>query len=101
MAWKLSEGNASTSRVATGGPAGCLNPPPPSAVSSLGPSERRPAERMSTMKPASAITRVDERSRGVAEMAAPPARMATVTIVPTRTDTFSPLAMKTRDRFTT
>ncbi len=53
------------------------------------------------MKPASAITRVDERSRGVAEMAAPPARMVTVTIVPTRTDTFSPLAMKTRDRFTT
>jgi hypothetical protein len=53
------------------------------------------------MNPASAITRVEERSRGLAEMAAPPARIATVTIVPTRTDVFSPLARNTRDKFTT
>ena len=101
LAWKLSDGSASTSRAATGGPAGCLNPPPAAFFSSLGPSERSPADRMTTMNPARTITRVEERSRGLAEMAAPPARIATVTIVPTRTDVFSPLARNTRDRFTT
>ena len=66
-----------------------------------GAEREKPADRMSTMNPASAITSVDERSRGVAEMAAPPTRIPTVTIVPTRTDMFSPLARNTRERFTT
>src|SRR5262249_56504543 len=90
VAWNESDGNASTSRVPTGGPAGCLNPPPAVSFGSLGPSERRPADITSTANPARHITSVDERSRGGAEMAAPPARVPPGTIVPATTQPLSP-----------
>src|SRR5262249_7587134 len=80
VAWNDSDGIASTSSVATGGPAGGLKPPPPVSLGSLGPSDSRPADKTSTANPDRPMTRVEERTRGVAGMAAPPARMPTVTM---------------------
>src|SRR5207244_10932059 len=83
LAWKLSDGSASTSRVATGGPAGCLNPPPAAFFSSLGPSETMAADRLTTINPARSITRVEEHSRGLAQAPARPVRIENVLILRT------------------